>query len=69
LKRSKDFLVESAQKVYGKKVRIEISLNSAADDVKESTEASSGNEQSKISTLDHPVIKALMRELGAEPLQ
>jgi DNA polymerase-3 subunit gamma/tau len=69
LKRSKDFLVESAQKIYGKKVRIEISLNPAADDVKGNTKASSGNEQSKLSTLDHPVIKALMRELGAEPLQ
>jgi DNA polymerase-3 subunit gamma/tau len=69
LKRSKDFLVESAQKVYGKKVRIEISLNSSANDVKGNTKASGGNEQSKLSTLDHPVIKALMRELGAEPLQ
>jgi DNA polymerase-3 subunit gamma/tau len=69
LKRSKDFLVESAQKIYGKRVRIEISLNSAADDVKENTKTSDGNEQSKLSSLDHPVIKALMRELGAEPLQ
>jgi DNA polymerase-3 subunit gamma/tau len=69
LKRSKDFLVESAQKVYGKKVRIEISLNPVADDRKENTKESPGVEQSKASTLDHPVIKALMRELGAEPLQ
>jgi DNA polymerase-3 subunit gamma/tau len=69
LKRSRDFLVESAQKVYGKKVRIEISLNSAGDRGKENTKASGGNEQSSPSTLDHPVIKALMRELGAEPLQ
>ena len=69
LKRSKDFLVESAHRVYGKKVRIEISLSPVADDGKENTRESSGNEQSKLSTLDHPVIKALMRELGAEPLQ
>jgi DNA polymerase-3 subunit gamma/tau len=69
LKRSKDFLVESAQKVYGKKVRIEISVDPATGDVKQNKKASGGNEQSKLSTLDHPVIKALMRELGAEPLQ
>jgi DNA polymerase-3 subunit gamma/tau len=69
LKRSKDFLVESAQKVYGKKIRLEISLNSVGDAGKENTKASGGNERSNPSTLDHPVIKALMRELGAEPLQ
>jgi DNA polymerase-3 subunit gamma/tau len=87
LKRSKEFLVESAQKIYGKKVRIEISLSSLIEDGKEkkgelpsrqtSTRSdeqarqanASGDQQSGLSTLDHPVIKALMRELGAEPLQ
>jgi hypothetical protein len=35
LKRSKEFLVESAQKIYGKKVRIEIFLNPGTEDGKE----------------------------------
>jgi len=69
LKRSREFLVESAQKIYGKKVRIEISLNPLADDGKEKKGNESGGAGSNLSTLDHPVIKALMRELGAEPLQ
>jgi chromosomal replication initiation ATPase DnaA len=87
LKRSKEFLVESAQKIYGKKVRIEISLNPRTGERKEkkaelqSRQASTRSEEqagqanaprdqhSTLSTLDHPIIKALMRELGAEPLQ
>jgi DNA polymerase-3 subunit gamma/tau len=87
LKRSREFLIESARKIYGKKVRIEISLNSLTADEKEKKGEPSGrqisirsddqvgranppgDQESKLSSLDHPVIKALMRELGAEPLQ
>jgi DNA polymerase-3 subunit gamma/tau len=69
LKRSREFLVQSAQRIYGKKVRFELSLTPLAEDGEEKKGEPSGNEQSKLSTLDHPVIKALMRELGAEPLQ
>ena len=69
LKRSKEFLTESAQKIYGKKVRIEISVNHLTDDGKEKKGETSVDGGAKLSTLDHPVIRALMRELGAEPLQ
>ena len=69
LKRSKEFLVESAQKIYGKKVRIEISVSPLADDGKEKKGETSKDGGAKLSMLDHPVIRALMRELGAEPLQ
>jgi DNA polymerase-3 subunit gamma/tau len=69
LKRSKEFLTESAQKIYGKKVRIEISVSPLADDGKEKKGKTSVDGAAKLSTLDHPVIRALMRELGAEPLE
>jgi DNA polymerase-3 subunit gamma/tau len=69
LKRSKEFLAESALKIYGKKVRIEISVNPLTDDGKEKKGETSVDGGAKLPTLDHPVIRALMRELGAEPLQ
>ncbi len=69
LKRSKEFLVESAQKIYGKKVRIDISLNSSNQEREGKKEQLSKEPPAKVASLDHPVIKALMRELGAEPLQ
>ncbi len=69
LRRSREFLVESAQKIYGKKVRIEISLNSSTPDGHDTKAQPGAEQETKSSTLDHPIIKALMRELGAEPLE
>ena len=69
LKRSKDFLVESAQKIYGKKVRIELSISPPAQRDETGKMMPAEGQSNNPSTLDHPVVRALMRELGAEPLQ
>jgi len=69
LKRSKDILTEFAQKVYGKKVRFELSLNSQKPQEPAEKNQPKGGQASDPAALDHPVIRALMRELGAEPLQ
>ncbi len=69
LKKSKDFLVELAQKVYGKKVRFELSLNSQKPQSPAGKKQPNGGQAPDPASLDHPVIRALMRELGAEPLQ
>lgn len=61
LKKNKNFLAETAQKIYGKRIRFEISLAEPRIEA----EAGAANR----SSLDHPIIQALMRELGAEPIQ
>ena len=66
LRRHREFLAEIAQKVYGAKhLRFEPFIGEA--------KASNGDEgpppaSARTEEAGHPVIKALMRELGAEPL-
>ncbi len=69
LKRSREFLVESAQKIYGKKVRFEISISPSTASSGVKTGKPGESQSANPSTLEHPIVKALMRELGAEPLE
>jgi DNA polymerase-3 subunit gamma/tau len=69
LKRSRDFLVESAQKIYGKKIRFELSLSQSPPSPAAGSGKSNGAPASHGPLLDHPIVQALMRELGAEPLE
>lgn len=73
LRKNKDFLVESFQRVTGRKVRIEPVLHAAkttTHHVPQMSEVSSEHRAPQNdSSEEHPVIKALRRELGAELLE
>jgi DNA polymerase III subunit gamma/tau len=80
LKRHKEFLVESFHKVTGFKLRIEPVLNTnpgnghAAQPIPTSPGASvsaptPNHSESNSAGTEHPVILALRRELGAEPIE
>ncbi len=80
LKRHKEFLVESFHKVTGFKLRIEPVLNTnpgnghAAQPIPMSPGASASaptpsHSESNSAGAEHPVILALRRELGAEPIE
>jgi DNA polymerase-3 subunit gamma/tau len=81
LKRHKEFLVDSFQKVTGLKLRIEPVLHdgpSSTQPVSMALTATQPTNDSRIhqgprpnnsSRHDHPVIQALKRELGAEPVE
>lgn len=71
LKRNKEFLTESFHKVTGRRVRIEPVLHatphrsSAEQPAQQIVSTVSNNGSSD----EHPIIKALRRELGVEPIQ
>ena len=66
--RNKELLVNIIQKVFNSRGRIEVEIGQGKDpsSAPDSTAASPGSSSGK--DQDHPVIKAMMRELGAEPL-
>lgn len=73
LRKNKDFLVESFQRVTGRKVRIEPVLHAAKTAMHHDSQAVDGSAERRVphngSSEEHPVIKALRRELGAELLE
>lgn len=80
LKRHKDFLVDSFQKITGLKLRIEPILNTNpgnghgvhpdASSAKTPTGSQTQQQNSGNSgTREHPILLALRRELGAEPIE
>jgi hypothetical protein len=78
LKRHKEFLVESFEKLTGYKLRIEPVLHSLpktppaqqVDSTEQSAQQTSPSPKNgNGSPGDHPVILALRRELGAEPVE
>jgi DNA polymerase III subunit gamma/tau len=81
LKRHKDFLVDSFHKVTGLKLRIEPVLHTSSDggantpasavrpDVTAAVPTRPANKPANSSGAEHPVILALRRELGAEPVE
>jgi len=79
LKRHKEFLVESFHKVTGFKLRIEPVLNTSPGNIQTAQPAASNNSASSQPSPgpdhgngggdQHPVILALRRELGAEPVE
>ena len=81
LKRHKEFLVDSFQKVTGLKLRIEPMLHASSEsksvaptpvgrpDVSTPPPTHPAHKTSSGSSAEHPVILALRRELGAEPIE
>jgi DNA polymerase-3 subunit gamma/tau len=64
-RRNRDYISQLAQKVYGGKVKLEAILSSAPPLPLEKPD----NNSEKKGTLQHPVIQALIREFGAEPVE
>lgn len=64
-RRNRDYISQLAQKVYGGKVKLEAILSSAPPSPLEKP----GNDSEKKGTIHHPVIQALIREFGAEPVE
>ncbi|MGH2567792.1 MAG: DNA polymerase III subunit gamma/tau [Bacteroidota bacterium] len=73
LRRNKEFLTESFHKVTGRKVRIEPVLHTRPrvplTELSNPTRRPEPGTQSDGAVDEHPVIRALRRELGAEPLE
>jgi DNA polymerase-3 subunit gamma/tau len=75
LKRHKEFLVDTFEKVSGLKLRIEPVLHSVPANNEPSPNSTpppvaQGSQKANSGTnLDHPVLLALRRELGAEPIE
>jgi DNA polymerase III subunit gamma/tau len=78
LKRHKEFLIDSFHKVTGLKLRIEPVLHETLDRPTSPTQVTARNESTFVSQTqsahkqgetEHPVILALRRELGAEPIE
>ena len=65
LSRNRELLGEILQKIFGSRGRIEVDVKSAA---KPSATQTKKPDVSPTSEDEHPVIKAMIRELGAEPL-
>ncbi len=63
IRRNKDFLADMAQKIYGAKLRLDAMIGTSGH------ESESGAAVVIKEIEDHPVIAAMKRELGAEPLQ
>ncbi len=64
-KRNREYISQLAQKIYGGKVKLEAILSSVPPGPVEKNR----NEPEKKGTIQHPVIQALIREFGAEPVE
>ncbi len=73
LKRNKEFLTESFHKVTGRRIRIEPVLHARphtqSTDRSSSTPQTASTPSGSGSSHEHPLIKALRQELGAEPVE
>jgi DNA polymerase III subunit gamma/tau len=65
LKRHKDFLLDLAQSVYGAKLRLELEKGASTGGNREN---SAGQTEHAAPELQHPVIQALVREVGARQI-
>jgi hypothetical protein len=65
IKRNKELLSEIAHKVFGIHTRCEVEIQETGQQQPVSGQP---NQQGVVSDNEHPVIKAMIKELGAEPL-
>jgi len=66
LRRSKEYLIDLAKTIYGGKIRLELEMGTAGIPVPE--ESAGAPEVRTIPELQHPIIQALVRDVGARPL-
>ncbi len=63
IRRNREFLTDMTQKIYGAKLRLDAMIGPSSND------GVNGAADVKIEVKDHPIIAAIKRELGAEPVQ
>ena len=68
IKRNKELLAEVFQKIFHSKVRLEVEVNLRHVAPSHSGERNNQSSPPVVDQDEHPVIKALMSELGAEPM-
>lgn len=67
IKRQREFLISVVEKVFGRPAGFAVEVDSVYQSAPGAHEAATSEPAGK-QDIDHPVVKAMMRELGAEPL-